>query len=57
MEEKIEQIEKKIWSLVPRPEKKNVISTKWVFRNKIDENGDVTRHKEILVCKGYVQEE
>jgi hypothetical protein len=54
MEEEIEQIEKnKIWSLVPRPEDKNVIGTKWVFRNKLDENGEVTRNKERLVYKGY----
>ena len=58
MEEDIEPIEKnKTWSLVPRPEDKNVISTKWIFRNKLDENGEVTRNKVRLVCKGYAQEE
>ena len=58
MKEKIDQIEKKkTWTLVPRQEKKNVIGTKWVYRNKLDENGEVTRNKAILVCKGYVQEE
>ena len=40
MNEEIEQIEKnKTWSLVPRSEDKNVIGTKWVFMNKLDENG------------------
>ena len=29
-----------VWSLVPRP-KKNVVGTKWVFRNKQDEHGVV----------------
>lgn len=58
MEEEIQQIEKnKTWSLVPRPEDKNVIGTKWVFRNKLDENGQITRNKARLVCKGYAQEE
>src|SRR5437016_11754690 len=33
-----------VWSLVERPEQ-NVIGTKWVFRNKQDENGMVTRNK------------
>ena len=57
MEEEIEHIEKKkTWSLVPRPANKNVIGTKWVFRNKLDENGEITRNKAILVCKGYAQE-
>ena len=58
MEEEFEQIEKnKTWSLVPRSKDKNVISTKWVFRNKLDENGEIIRNKERLFCKGYAQEE
>ena len=58
MEEEIEQIEKrKTWTLVPRPANKNVIGTKWVFRNKLDENGEITRNKARLVYKGYAQEE
>ena len=34
-----------------------MIGTKWVFRNKLDENGKITRKKARLVCKGYAQEE
>ena len=57
MNEEIEQIEKnKTWTLVPRPKDKNVIGTKWIFRNKLNEDGKVSRNKE-LVCKGYSQEE
>ena len=44
-------------ALVPRPEDKNVIGNKWVFRNKLDENGEVTRNKARLVYKVYAQEE
>jgi hypothetical protein len=33
-----------VWSLVPRP-KQNVVGTKWVFHNKQDEHGVVTRNK------------
>jgi hypothetical protein len=43
-----------VWSLVPRP-KQNVVGTKWVFRNKQDEFGLVTRNKARLVAKGYAQ--
>jgi hypothetical protein len=43
-----------IWSLVERP-KQNVIGTKWVFQNKQDEHGVVTRNKARLVAQGFTQ--
>ena len=58
MEEEIDQVEKnKTWSLVPRVEDKNVIGTKWVFKNKKNENGEIKRNKARLVCKGSAQKE
>jgi hypothetical protein len=44
----------KVWSLVERP-KQNMIGTKWVFRNKEDKYGVVTRNKARLVAKGFTQ--
>jgi hypothetical protein len=41
-----------VWHLVPCPNQ-NVVGTKWVFRNKQDEHGVVTRNKARLVAKGY----
>ena len=46
-----------IWELVPRLANKNMIGTKWVFKNKMNEQGEVIRNKERLVCKGYSQQE
>ena len=46
MKEKIEN--NKTWTLVSRLGEKNAIGTKWVYRNKLDENGEVTRNKKIL---------
>ena len=58
MKEELDQIVKnETWELVPRPTYKNVIGTKWVCRNKMNEQGEVVRNKEILVCKGYSQKE
>nr|KYP40207.1 Copia protein [Cajanus cajan] len=34
-----------------------IISTKWVYRNKLDESGNVVRNKARLVAKGYSQQE
>jgi hypothetical protein len=58
MDEELDQIAKNdTWELVPRPKDKNVIDIKWVYRNKLNEYGQVTRNKSILVCKGYAQVE
>jgi hypothetical protein len=45
-----------VWHLVPRPNQ-NVVGIKWVFCNKQDEHGVVTRNKAWLVAKGYSQVE
>jgi hypothetical protein len=56
MDEELDQIEKNdTWELVPRPKNKNLIGTKLVFRNKLNEDGQVTRNKDRLICKGYAQ--
>ena len=57
MKKQNRQRRKKTWTLVPRPKDKNVIGTKWVFRNKLNEDGKFLRNKARLVCKGYSQEE
>jgi hypothetical protein len=41
-------IRNEVWSLVERP-KHNVMGTKWVFRNKQDEDGVVTKNKASVV--------
>jgi hypothetical protein len=45
-----------VWSLVERP-KLNVVGTKWVFYNKEDKHGVVTRNNARLIAKGYSQVE
>ena len=55
-----------VWELVPRPKDTHVIGTKWIFKNKIDEDGEVVQNKtdedgEVvqnksrLVAQGYTQ--
>jgi hypothetical protein len=58
MHEELDQIERnQTWELVPRPKEKNVVGTKWIFKKKLNENGDIINNKPKLVCKGYAQVE
>nr|GEV53453.1 copia protein [Tanacetum cinerariifolium] len=43
--------------LVPQPEGKTIIKTKWIFKNKKDESSLVIRNKARLVAVGYSQQE
>ena len=56
MNEELDQIERNnTWELIPRPTGKKFISTKWIFKNKMNEQGQVIRNKSRIVCKEYSQ--
>nr|GEY29267.1 hypothetical protein [Tanacetum cinerariifolium] len=58
MQEELDQFARlKVWRLVPRPEGKSVIKTKWIFKNKKDKSSLVIRNKARLVAVGYSQQE
>src|SRR3978361_2128168 len=59
MQEELEEFERnKVWTLVPKPDDvKSVIGTRWVFRNKVDDQWIVIRNKARLVAQGYNQQE
>ena len=58
MQEELNQFERnQVWELVPKPREAMVIGTKWVFRNKENEEGEVVTNKSRLVAQGYLQEE
>lgn len=49
----LDQFEKnQVWKLVPKPENAAIIGTKWIFRNKLNEVGEVVRNKARLVAQG-----
>ncbi|XP_073137971.1 uncharacterized protein [Henckelia pumila] len=57
MQEELNQFTRNaVWDLVPRPTHQSVIGTRWVFRNKLNEEGTVVRNKARLVSQGYRQE-
>nr|GEZ98611.1 retrovirus-related Pol polyprotein from transposon TNT 1-94 [Tanacetum cinerariifolium] len=58
VQEELDQFARlKVWRLVPRPEGKTIIKTKWIFKNKKDESSLVIRNKARLVAVGYSQQE
>ena len=54
MQEKLNQfVRSRVWNLVPKPQNRTVIGTRWVFRNKLDEQGQIVPNKGRLVVQGY----
>jgi hypothetical protein len=58
MHEELENFERnQVWTLVGPPHNVNVIGTKWVFKNKPGEHGEVVRNKARLITQGFSQVE
>jgi len=58
MQDKLDQFKRNdVWDLVPRTQSQQIIGTKWVFRNKLDDYGVIIKNKARLVAKRYCQEE
>jgi hypothetical protein len=58
MHEELENYERnQVWELVEPPPNCKPIGTKWVWKNKEGENGEVVRNKSRLVSQGYSQKE
>lgn len=57
MDEEIDAIEKnETLELVSLPQGKEVIGVKWVYKTKLNANGDLQKHKARLVAKCYSQQ-
>ncbi|KAM0031422.1 putative RNA-directed DNA polymerase [Helianthus debilis subsp. tardiflorus] len=58
MQKELQQFEKLgVWRLVDLPKNQKWIKTKWVFKCKRDDKGDVVRNKARLVVQGFSQQE
>nr|GEW65058.1 hypothetical protein [Tanacetum cinerariifolium] len=58
MQDELDQFARlKVWRLVPRPEGKTIIKTKWIFKNKKNKSSLVIRNKARLVAVGYSKKE
>ena len=57
MNEEIKMIEKNhTWELVDKPQDKEVIGLKWVYKVKHNDDGSINKYKARLVAKGYAQQ-
>jgi hypothetical protein len=58
MHEELENFERnQVWELVDPPPGYKTIGTKWVWKNKEGEKGEVVRNKSRFVAQGYSQKE
>jgi len=54
MDSEIQSIEKnQTWELMDLPTRAKIIGVKWLFKIKLNEDGEVDKHKARLVAKGY----
>jgi hypothetical protein len=49
-------IQNNTWSLVPPPPGANIVSGKWIFRQKHNSDGSLARHKARWVVRGFTQQ-
>jgi len=45
-----------MWTLVPRPSDKKVLSNRWVFKTKKNQDSEIEKYKARLVVRGNMQE-
>ena len=56
MESEIQSMyDNKVWTLVELPNEKRTIYCKWIFKRKMDLNGNMSTYKARLVAKGFNQ--
>ena len=46
-----------VWEIVPRLEKKYVMTSKWIYKIKHAVDGSIEKHKAIFVAQGFSQKE
>jgi hypothetical protein len=46
-----------VWEIVPRPKRKDVVSSKWLYMIKHVADGSIEKYKSMLVARGFSQKE
>ena len=42
-----------VWDIVPKPENKSVVSSKWIYKIKHVVEGSIEKYKAIFVARGF----
>ena len=42
-----------VWDIVPRPDKKSIVSSIWLYKIKHAENGSIEKYKARFVARGF----
>ena len=50
-------IRNSVWDVVPRPQGKSVVSSRWLYKVKQASDGSVEKHKARFVARGFSQVE
>ena len=46
-----------VWEIVPRPEGKSVVTSRWLYKIKHGADGSIEKYKARFVTKGFSQKE
>ena len=46
-----------VWDVVPRPEGKSIVTSKWIYKIKHVANGSIEKYKARFVARGFSQKE
>jgi hypothetical protein len=57
MEEYQSIMKNEVWYIVPRPERKSVVTSKWIYKIKHTTDGSIEKHKTSFVARGLSQVE
>ena len=55
MEEYQYIIKNDVWDIVPRPAKKSVVTSKWIYKIKHVADGSIEKYNERFVARGFSQ--